>query len=85
MTCFWASSLKDNETAICSALQRDLGKPTFESFVGEIEWCKNDVLYTCNNLEQWAKDEGAPDVPLLNILMRPKIRKEPLGCVLVVG
>lgn len=77
--------LKDNEASIYSALQQDLGKPAFESCVGEVEWCKNDIILTCNNLEKWAKDEHASDVPILNILLSPKIRKEPLGCVLVIG
>ncbi|KAL9594948.1 MAG: hypothetical protein Q9179_005176 [Wetmoreana sp. 5 TL-2023] len=80
---YWG--LRDNEAAICSALRRDLGKSIFESYVGEIEWCKNDIIFTCKNLRAWAKDEHAPDVPILNRLINPKIRKEPLGCVLVIG
>lgn len=37
------------------------------------------------NLEKWAKDEKAPDVDLAYSLMKPTIRKDPLGCVLVIG
>lgn len=31
------------------------------------------------------KDEAAPDIPLTNSLLNPRIRKEPLGTVLVIG
>ena len=31
------------------------------------------------------KDEKAPDIPLSNSLLNPRIRKEPLGTVLVIG
>ena len=31
------------------------------------------------------EDESAPDIPLTNIPLRPKIRKEPLGTVLIIG
>ncbi|KAL8942144.1 MAG: hypothetical protein Q9216_001829 [Gyalolechia sp. 2 TL-2023] len=80
---YWG--LVDYEAAIRSALHRDLGKPIFEAYAGEIEWCKNDIIFTCQNLAKWAKEENAPDVPLLNILVKPKIRKVPLGCALIIG
>ena len=77
--------IKDNELAILEACKRDLGKPTLETYAGEIDWCKNDIVFICDNLKKWAKDETAPDMPLTNRLMRPKIRKDPLGVVLVIG
>lgn len=51
----------------------------------EISWCQNDIVFVCNNLAKWAKDERAPDMPLTNYLMSPTIRKDPLGCVLIIG
>ncbi len=45
----------------------------------------NDIIFTCDNLESWAKDESAPDIPLLNKALNPRIRKDPLGVVLVIG
>ena len=80
---YWA--IKDNEPAILEACKRDLGKPTLETYAGEIDWCKNDIVFVCNNLKKWTKDETAPDIPLVNKLVRPKIRKDPLGVVLVIG
>jgi beta-apo-4'-carotenal oxygenase len=31
------------------------------------------------------KDEKAPDIDLMNSFLSPKIRKDPLGAVLVIG
>ena len=78
-------SLRDNEAAILEACKKDLGKGVFESVVTEIDWCANDTIFCCKNLAKWTKDESAPDIPLTNKLLSPKIRKDPLGCVLIIG
>ncbi|KAI9671960.1 MAG: hypothetical protein M1817_002309 [Caeruleum heppii] len=80
---YWG--IKDNEDAIVEACRLDLGKPVFEAFLAEVGWVENDIVFTCNNLEKWAKDEKAPDIALMNAAVSPKIRSEPLGCVLVIG
>jgi beta-apo-4'-carotenal oxygenase len=80
---YWA--IHDNSDALVEALSSDLGKPTFESFLSEIDWCKNDIVFITKNLKKWMKDESAPDIPLTNSMMNPRIRKEPLGTALVIG
>ncbi|MCJ1250725.1 hypothetical protein MMC30_007953 [Trapelia coarctata] len=80
---YWA--LTDNEAAIVEACKRDLGKSVFETYLTEIDWCKNDVLYVCKNVKKWAKDESAQDMILAHRFLSPKIRKDPLGCVLIIG
>ncbi|KAI4119996.1 MAG: hypothetical protein LQ345_000255 [Seirophora villosa] len=80
---YWG--LVDNEAAIVQACKEDLGKPTFETHLGEIEWCKNDIIFVTQNLPKWVKDEAAPDIPLMNKLLSPRIRKDPLGAVLIIG
>ncbi|MCJ1407096.1 hypothetical protein MMC19_001166 [Ptychographa xylographoides] len=80
---YWA--LVDNTPAIVEACKADLGKSVYETFLTEIDWCKNDILFVCNNLKKWAKDESAPDIPLMNKLLSPRIRKDPLGCILIIG
>jgi beta-apo-4'-carotenal oxygenase len=82
LTC---SRIADNEAAIVEAFKRDLGKPRFEAYTGEIDWCKNEIIYVCKNLAKWMKDEPAPDMSLTNRLASPKIRKDPLGAVLILG
>ena len=45
----------------------------------------NDIIFVCDNLGKWMRDESAPDIEFTNKLMSPKIRKDPLGAVLVIG
>jgi beta-apo-4'-carotenal oxygenase len=85
LTTMLSRSLKDNEAAIVEACRRDLGKPEFESYLGEVSWCMNDIIFVSNNLERWVKDEPAPDMTFTNKFMSPRIRKEPLGAVLIIG
>ncbi|KXG45565.1 Aldehyde dehydrogenase NAD(P)-dependent [Penicillium griseofulvum] len=80
---YWA--IKDHEIEIIQACAKDLNKPRFETEFAEIDWLLNDIVFTTRNLHEWARDEKAPDIDLQFKLMRPKIRKDPLGCVLVIG
>ncbi|KAF2665348.1 aldehyde dehydrogenase [Microthyrium microscopicum] len=80
---YWG--LKDNQEAIQEACKLDLGKPSYETYITETGWCMNDIIFTCNNLAKWMKDESAPDIPLMNKALSPRIRKDPLGVVLVIG
>lgn len=77
--------IKDNANAIEAACKLDLGKGIFESNLAELDFCTNTLIYDINNLEKWAKDEKSPDVPFDMMILRPKIRKDPLGTVLIVG
>lgn len=62
-----------------------MGKPTFEVIQGEIVMQKNDILYILKNLDSWAKEEKATGLPLSLSLLNGKVRKEPLGCTLIIG
>ncbi len=78
-------SIKDHEEDIFKASAQDLGKSRFEAEVMESGWLLNDIVFTTRNLRKWVKDEKAPDIDLPFKLMNPKLRKDPLGCVLVIG
>lgn len=78
-------SVKDHEQEIADASALDLGKPRFETEVAESGWLQNDLVFVTRNLHKWAKDEKAEDIDLSFKFMNPKIRKDPLGCVLVIG
>jgi beta-apo-4'-carotenal oxygenase len=80
---YWA--IKDHEEQIVEALAQDLGRPRFESEVSETLWMENDIVFVSRNLHKWVKDEKAEDIDLNYKFMNPKIRKDPLGCVLVIG
>lgn len=75
----------DNEAEIVEACKRDLGKSFFETQLSEIKWVENDIIFVTKNLEKWAKDEKPEDIPFANYFMSPRIRKDPLGCVLIIG
>ena len=83
MTFFF--SIKDHEEEIAEACAHDLNKPRFETEVSETGWLLNDIVFTSRNLHKWVKDEKAPDIELSFKFMSPTIRKDPLGCVLVIG
>ena len=80
---YWA--IHDNSDALLEASKLDLGRSHYETYLAEIDWCKNDIMFITKNLKNWVKDEPAPDMPLTNKLLNPRIRKEPLGTVLVIG
>lgn len=67
------------------ACTQDLNKPRFETNLAESGWLLNDIVFTTRNLHEWAKDEKANDIDLAFKFMNPKIRKDPLGTVLVIG
>ena len=80
---YWA--IVDHEQELLEACSKDLHKGFFETLLTEIKWVENDIIFVCNNLEKWASDEKPADIPLTNSLMFPKIRKDPLGVVLIIG
>lgn len=77
--------IKDAEQQLFEACKRDIGKSMYESYITEVGWVLNDIIFVCNNLKKWAKEEKAADIPLMMAAMRPRVRKEPLGVVLVLG
>lgn len=80
---YWA--LHDNKELVFAACKHDLNKSDMETYMGEYTFCLNDIVFLSKNLARWAKDEKAADIPLMNKLMNPRIRKDPLGTVLVIG
>lgn len=80
---YWA--LKDAESILLEALYADLGKSAYEAYMAEVGWVVNDILFMSKNLERFMQDEKAEDISLTNMPLRPKIRKDPLGAVLIIG
>ncbi|XP_061182881.1 aldehyde dehydrogenase family 3 member B1-like isoform X2 [Saccostrea echinata] len=78
------SFLDENRERISQALKEDLHKPSLESTVFEIDFCRNDLIETMNNLKDWMKPEKAKK-PLLNIMDTAYIQREPYGVALVIG
>jgi beta-apo-4'-carotenal oxygenase len=80
---YWA--IKDHEDEIREACLLDLGKGYFEAMLAEVSWVENDIVFMTKNLEKWAKDEKPEDISFTNKIVSPRIRKDPLGVVLVIG
>lgn len=80
---YWG--IVDNQDLIEQALQKDMRKCKFEAAITEYEFAKNECLDFNKNLEKWAKDENVVNVPLQFWPMKPRIRNEALGVVLIIG
>jgi hypothetical protein len=80
---YWG--LKDNEALVMEACKRDLGKSSFETYLTELSWCMNDIIFMSKNLARFAKDETPEDIAFTNKMFGPRIKKDPLGTVLVIG
>ena len=77
--------MKDNADLITEACKKDLGKPSFETYLAEVSWCMNDIIFMTKHLPTWVKDEKPEYIALMNKLFGPRIRKDPLGAVLIIG
>lgn len=53
--------------------------------MAEIWYLLNGITFTTRNLHTWVKGEKAPDTEFMFKFTNPKIREDPLGCVLVIG
>lgn len=79
---YW--SLKDHESEIFAALDSDLGKPSYETYTAEYGWVLKDVLDMIKNLDGLVADEAC-EASWIYKLMRPRVKKCPLGAVLIIG
>lgn len=82
---YWA--LEDFKPSFVAALDQDLRKGGYEAVFTEIDWVKNDCMFMINNLETFAKTQKLkyPDVPATYSMMNFRVKKEPLGTVLIIG
>jgi beta-apo-4'-carotenal oxygenase len=85
LTLIRLNRLDDNKDLMLEACKKDLGKSSFETYLTEFGWCMNDIVYMQKNLARFAKDESAEDIALTNKFFAPRIRKDPLGTVLIIG
>lgn len=80
---YWG--LTDLTPKFLESLKQDLNKPAHDSFMSEIGWSLQDCAFIIKNLEKWVKDDKDIDVPLTFSMLNARIRKEPLGAVLIIG
>ncbi|KAG5365416.1 Aldehyde dehydrogenase family 3 member B1 [Yarrowia sp. C11] len=78
-------ALYDNADAIKEAIHKDLGRPVFETEMCEFSFQWGEFNNVVSNLKKWAADETVKGTSLQYTLTRPKIRKRPLGTVLIIS
>lgn len=77
--------VEENEQAIVDAIQGDLNRPGFETYLTDLAGIRKDILYHLENIDAWTADEPLGDTFLARRLGVARIRKEPLGVVLIIG
>ena len=76
--------IRELEPEIQSALQKDLGKSGFESYMCEIGLTLSEISYMKKHLRQFSARERVR-TPLAQFPSRSYILKEPYGCVLIMS
>ncbi|HEY9853059.1 MAG TPA: aldehyde dehydrogenase [Leptolyngbyaceae cyanobacterium] len=76
-------SILANKDAILEALNKDLHKPTFESYLAELYVVK-DIDYAIKNIKSWTKPKKV-NTPLEQFPSTSIIYTEPLGVVLIMS
>lgn len=59
--------MEQNEQKIVEVLKEDNRKPKFESYLGEINYMKNDIQNAIDNLSEWMQPKK-PSKPLTFIM-----------------
>ncbi|KAI0389845.1 aldehyde dehydrogenase [Xylariaceae sp. FL0594] len=77
--------ITDYTPRFAAALKQDIGKPTFETVLMEAATCLSDLNLALKKLKTWVKDDTDLDYPLTFTPLKPRVRKEPLGPVLIIG
>lgn len=77
--------VEENEQAIVDAIKCDLNRPGFETYLTDLAGIRKDILYHLENIDAWAADETLGDSFIARRLGVARIRKEPLGVVLIIG
>lgn len=80
---YWG--ITDCTPKFLAALKKDIGKSSSEAILTEISFCISDLNLALKKLKTWVKDDTDLDYPLTFTPLKPRIRKEPLGAVLIIG
>lgn len=76
--------IAQREGAIADALQADLGKAAFESYMTETGMVLEELRYVEKHLARWARPRHVP-TPMAQFPARSFVLKEPYGSVLIMA
>lgn len=74
----------ESEPELCAALYADLGKPTLESTLAELQFTRKEASLALDNLEAWTAPEKV-STPYFVQPGRSYVYREPYGVVLIIG
>ncbi|AQT78115.1 aldehyde dehydrogenase family protein [Mycolicibacterium litorale] len=75
---------EEREPEIAEALARDLGRSSFEAWLGDIGSTKGEATFARKNLKKWVKPQRQ-GLPLAQLPGRAWVQFDPVGVVLVIG
>jgi acyl-CoA reductase-like NAD-dependent aldehyde dehydrogenase len=77
--------LIENESAICSALEKDLNKHAQETVVTEIGMIKNAITHSLNHIHEYSKPKAVTPQLQMRMSYSAYVQYQPYGVVLVIG
>lgn len=80
---FWG--ITDYSENFQAALKKDLNKAPHDALLSEIGHCIQDLNMILKTLKKWVKDDTDIEYTWMYTAVKPRIRKEPLGTVLIIG
>lgn len=78
------AAIVSRESALIDALQKDLGKSDFESYMCEIGMVLDEISYMLKHLEGFAKEKRVR-TPLAQFASRSYVKPSPYGVVLIMS
>jgi len=75
---------EEGENDLVAALKEDLGKPSAEALMFEIDFNKNFIIQAIASLDAWGADEYV-EKNVITLMDTTYIHREPLGVCLVMG
>lgn len=78
------SAVATNESRILEAVRADLGKPSLEAGMAEVDYITKECAHAAKKCEQWARPRRTGS-PLAMFPSRSSIQPEPLGVALIIG
>jgi aldehyde dehydrogenase (NAD+) len=76
--------ISENEELLCDSINKDFGKPVFESYSTEIYVLLHEIDMQLKNLSKWMAPKSVSG-PAVTFPSKYVIHRQPLGTVLVIG
>lgn len=76
--------VEEQRAGLNNVLKQDLNKPEAEAFMMEVNFVRNELVYTLNHLSDWVKPEKVKK-NLVVMMDDAYIKREPYGIVLILG